>query len=118
MHINKVTIQDANILSNIELFVKEFAELQIINLINIQSEYNQIKLNKKSCDLTDFMMMLDLLRNCIFIYSETNSVVQFCQTMIQILKDLISNICHMFFNNIVIKELQSDYNSEKSLSKI
>jgi len=78
MHINKVMIQDANISSNIEQFVQKFAELQVINLVNMQSEYDQIKLNKESCDLTDFMMMLDLLRNCTFIQNKTNSVAQFC----------------------------------------
>jgi len=82
MHINKVMIQDVNISSNIEQFIKEFAELQIVNLVNMQLEYDQIELNKESHDLTDFMMMLDLLRNCTFIQSEINSVVQFCQTMI------------------------------------
>ncbi len=78
MYINKVMIQDANISLNIKQFVKEFAELQIVNLVNIQSKYDQIELNKKSCDLTDFMMVLDLLRNCTFIQNETNSVAQFC----------------------------------------
>jgi len=78
MHINKVMIQDANISLNIEQFVKEFAELQIISLVNMQLEYDQIEFNKESCDLTDFMMMLDLLRNCTLIQNETNSIVQFC----------------------------------------
>jgi len=78
MHINKVTIQDANISSNIKQFIKEFAELQIINLVNMQSEYNQIEFNKESCDLTDFMMMLNFLRNCTLIQNRTNSVAQFC----------------------------------------
>ena len=82
MHINKVMIQDANISLNIEQFVKEFAELQIINLVNIQLKYNQIKLNKKSCNLTDFMAVLGLLRNCTLIQNKTNSIVQFCQAMI------------------------------------
>jgi len=82
MYINKVTIQDVNISLNIEQFVKEFAELQIINFVNMQSEYNQIELDKESCDLTDFMMMLDLLRNCTLIQNKTNSAVQFCQAMI------------------------------------
>jgi len=71
-------IQDVNISLNIEQFVKEFAELQIVNLVNMQLKYNQIEFNKESCDLTDFMLMLDLLRNCTLIQSETNSVVQFC----------------------------------------
>jgi len=78
MHINKVTIQDANIFSNIEQFVKEFAELQIVSLVNMQLEYNQIEFDKKSHNLTDFMMMLDLLKNCTLIQNRTNSVAQFC----------------------------------------
>jgi len=78
MHINKVTIQDVNISSNIEQFVKKFAELQIVSLVNMQLEYDQIKFNKESHDLTNFMMMLDLLRNCTLIQNKTNSVVQFC----------------------------------------
>jgi len=67
MHINKVTIRDINISSNIEQFVKEFAGLQAVSLVNMQSEYNQIELNKGSCDITDFMTVLDLLQHCTFI---------------------------------------------------
>jgi len=118
MHINKVTIWDANISLNIEQFVKEFAELQTVSLVNMQSEYNQIELNKESCDLTDFMTVLSLLRNCTLIQDRTNSVAQFCQTMIQILEDLISDICHMFLDDIVMKEPQSDYNGKESLSEV
>jgi len=82
MHINKIMIQDVNISLNIEQFVKEFAELQIVSLVNMQLKYDQIKFNKKSCNLTDFIMMFNLLRNCTLIQNRTNSVVQFCQTMI------------------------------------
>jgi len=84
----------------------------------MQSEYNQIELNKESCDLTDFMTVLSLLRNCTLIQDRTNSVAQFCQTMIQILEDLISDICHMFLDDIVMKEPQSDYNGKESLSEV
>jgi len=118
MHINKIMIWDANISLNIEQFIKEFAKLQIINLMNMQSKYNQIKLNKESCDLTDFMMMLNFLRNCILIQNRTNSVMQFCWAMIQILKNLISDVCYIFFNNIAVKESQSDYNDKKFLSEV
>jgi len=64
MHINKVTIKDVNISSNIEQFVKEFVDLQAVSLVNMQSEYNQIKLNKRSCNMTDFMTVLVLQPNC------------------------------------------------------
>jgi len=61
MHINKVTIKDINISSNIEQFVKEFVSLQAVSLVNMQSEYNQIELDKKSCYMMGFMTVLDLL---------------------------------------------------------
>jgi len=38
--------------------------------------------------------------------------------MIQIFKDLISDVCHMFLNNIAVKKSQSNYNDEKSLSEV
>jgi len=61
MHINKITIKDINISLNIEQFMKEFADLQAVSLVNMQSEYNQVELNKKSCNITGFMTVLDLL---------------------------------------------------------
>jgi len=67
MHINKVTIKDINISSKIEQFVKEFTGLQAFSLVNMQSEYNQIELNKRSYDITDFMTVLDLLQHYTFI---------------------------------------------------
>jgi len=67
MHINKVTIKDVNISSNIEQFVKEFVDLQAVSLVNMQSEYNQIELNKRSHSITGFMTVLDLLQHCTFI---------------------------------------------------
>ena len=67
MHINKVTIKDVNISSNIKQFVKEFADLQAVSLVNMQSEYNQIELDKKSRNITGFMTVLNLLQHCTLI---------------------------------------------------
>jgi len=67
MHINKVTIKDVNISLNIEQFVKEFTDLQAVSLVNMQFEYNQIELNKRSRNMTGFMTVLDLLQHCTFI---------------------------------------------------
>ncbi len=103
MHINKITIKDINISLNIKQFVKEFTDLQAVSLVNMQSEYNQIELNKESCDITGFMTVLDLLQHYTFIQEEINSVAQFCRAMIQILKDLIFNVCCMFLNDIAVK---------------
>ncbi len=118
MHINKVTIRDINISLNIEQFVKEFVDLQAVSLVNMQFEYDQIELNKRSCNITGFMTVLDLLQHYTFIQKEINSVAQFCRAMIQILEDLISNVCRMFLNNIVVKEPQTDYNDKKVLMRV
>jgi hypothetical protein len=118
MHINKVTIKDVNISSNIEQFVKEFIDLQAVSLVNMQSEYNQIELNKESCNITGFMTVLDLLQHYTFIQEEINFVAQFCRAMVQILEDLIFNVCCMFLNNIAVKEPQTDYNDEEVLMKV
>jgi uncharacterized protein YgfB (UPF0149 family) len=67
---------------NIEQFVKEFIDLQAVSLVNMQSEYNQIELDKKSCNITGFMTVLDLLQHCTFIQEEINFVAQFCRAMI------------------------------------
>jgi len=84
MHINKVTIRDVNISSNIEQFVKEFVDLQAVSLVNMQFKYNQIELNKRSCNITGFMTVLNLLQHCTFIQEEINFVAQFCRAMIEV----------------------------------
>ncbi len=38
--------------------------------------------------------------------------------MVQILEDLISNVCCMFLNNIAVKETQTDYNNEEVLMRV
>jgi len=63
MYINKVIIKDINISLNIKQFVKEFTNLQAVSFVNMQSEYNQIKLNKRSCNIMGFMTVLNLLQH-------------------------------------------------------
>jgi len=118
MHINKVTIKDVNISLNIEQFVKEFISLQAVSLVSMQSEYDQIELDKESCNITGFMTVLDLLQHCTFIQEEINFVAQFCRAMVQILEDLIFNVCRMFLNKTAVKEPQTDYNDEEVLMKV
>ena len=104
MHINKIIICNVIISLNIKQFMKKFSKLKIISLMNIQFDYDQVALAKKSYDIINFMMMFNLLRNCIFIQSRINSVAQFCRAMIQILENLISIMCQMFLNDIAVKE--------------
>ena len=93
MHINKIIIYNIIISLNVEQFVKKFLKLKTVSLINMQFDYDQVALTKKNYNITDFMMMLDLLKNCILIQNKINSVVQFCRAMIQILENLISTVC-------------------------
>ena len=104
MHINKVIIYDVMISLNIEQFIEEFSELKTVSLVDMQSDYDQIALKKKSHNLTEFMTVLRLLQNCTLIQNEINSVAQFCRAMIQILEDLIFTVCCMFLDNIAVKE--------------
>ena len=106
------------ILSNIEQFMKEFSELKTVSLMDMQSDYDQIALKKKSHNLTEFMTVLRLLQNCTLIQNEINSVAQFCRAMIQILEDLIFTVCCMFLDNIAVKEPWTDYDDKEILTEV
>ena len=106
------------IFSNIKQFMKEFSELKTVSLVDMQFSYDQIALKKKSHNLTEFMMILRLLWNCTLIQSEINSVTQFCRAMIQIFKDLTLTVCHMFLDDIAVKESQTDYDGEEILIEV
>ena len=114
MYINKVTIRDANIPPNIEQFAEEFAGMQAVSLVDMQSGYDQLELDKSSRDLTGFQTPLGLLRNCTVIMGGTNSVAQFCRTMGIILDDLY-DICRVFVDDIGVKGPRSRYHEEESL---
>jgi len=66
MEINRVTIRDANLPPSINEFFKEFAKCIIAFLIDFFSNYNQIKLDKKSKDLITFYILIGLLKMIIF----------------------------------------------------
>ena len=56
MNMNKIIIRDVNLSFNVEKFLKEFAKICIVFLINFFFEYNQVILIKKSRDLTAFII--------------------------------------------------------------
>ena len=47
----------------IDEFSEDFADYPITWTIDYSSDYNQIPLDKQSCDLTTFMMNIDLIRS-------------------------------------------------------
>lgn len=54
-----MTIKDANLLSFINKFFKEFMGYAIFFFIGFFLDYDQVKLVKKSQDLTVFIILLD-----------------------------------------------------------
>ncbi len=60
--INRVTIRNTNLSPSIDEFSKKFTKYIIASLIDFFSNYNQIKLNKKSKNLTTFHTPIKLLK--------------------------------------------------------
>ena len=117
ININKITIQNANIFSNIEEFAKEFVKIIIALLIDFFLNYNQIRLVSKSRNLIDFITSLNLFRITRFSQETTNSIVQFVRIIMRILKDLL-NKCVSFVNNIDVKNSKTNYNNKKVISSV
>ncbi len=66
IEINRVIIKDVNLPPSVNEFFKKFVGCVIAFLIDFFSGYDQIKLNKKSRDLTTFYTPLGLLKIIIF----------------------------------------------------
>ena len=77
MNINKVIIKDMNLLSNYEDFTKNFINIIILLLLNFYTNYNQMKLNEVSRNMTVFQTFLKLLKMIIILIKIMNSVRQF-----------------------------------------
>ena len=86
MNMNGVIIRDVNLPSNVEEFLKEFAEMCVAFLINLFFEYDQVILTEKFRDLTAFMTSLSLFRMTRLSQSAINSMTQFVRIIIEIFK--------------------------------
>lgn len=77
VELNQITIKNANLPPSADEFSDKFTGCAIYSLINFFSGYDQIKLDKKSRDLTAFMTPLGLMQMIILPQGATNSVAQF-----------------------------------------
>ena len=77
MNMNKVIIRDANLLSNCEDFTEDFVSMTVSSLLDFYADYDQMKLNEESRDMTAFQTSLNLLRMTTISIRVTNSVRQF-----------------------------------------
>lgn len=113
MHINKVTIKDANLPPDVDEFSEDFADMHISSLIDYYSGYDQITLDRMCRDLTAIMTPLGLYRHTTLVQGATNSVAQFVRVVTKILEDLISDICKAFVDDIGVKGSKTRYNDEE-----
>ena len=73
MNMSKYTIQDANLLLNLEEFAERSAGMTVALMVDFFSGYNQVPLHPKSCDMTVFQTPLGLLWQMILPQGATNS---------------------------------------------
>src|SRR5436189_6443595 len=104
MNMNKVIIRNANLSSNCEKFMKNFADMTVSSLLDFYADYDQMKLNEESRNMTAFQTSLELLRMTTILMRVTNSVRQFVQAMQQILAKHISHDASVYLNDVEIKD--------------
>ena len=115
---NKIIIRNANLLLNCENFMKDFVSMIMLLLLNFYADYDQMKLNKESRNMTAFQTSLKLLKMTIILMKITNSVRLFVQTIQQILAKHISYDTVIYLNDVRVKNSKIKYNNEKMLSEI
>ena len=74
INMNWYTVWGMNFLSNVEEFAERSAEMTIVLLVDFYSEYNQVELHWKSCDMIAFQTLLELLWQTKLLMRVTNSV--------------------------------------------
>src|SRR5438034_11704151 len=118
MNMNKVIIRDVNLLSNCEDFTKDFVSMTVSSLLDLYADYDQMKLNKESRDMTAFQTSLSLLRMTTIFIRVMNLIRQFVQATQQILAKYISHDMIVYLNDVEVKDLKIKYNNEKMLSEV
>src|SRR5438045_3771946 len=118
MNMNKITIRDVNLSLNCEDFTEDFVSMTVSSLLDFYADYDQMKLNEESRDMTAFQTSLELLRMTTIFMKVTNSVRQFVQAMQQILAKHISHDTSVYLNDVEVKNLKIKYNNEEVSSEL
>ena len=77
MNMNKIIIRNVNLSLNYEDFMKDFADMIMSSLLDFYADYDQMKLNEESRDMTVFQTSLRLLRMIIILMRVMNLIKQF-----------------------------------------
>lgn len=118
MKINMVTIQDMNLPPNLVEFVDDFASCKILLSLDFFLGYNQVPLTEESHDLMGFQTKIELMRVMTLPQGATNSVAQFLHLTSKALINQIPDDCMVFFNNVGVKGLKSQYNNKEVMPGI
>ena len=106
-------VNDTNLPPSINEFFKKFTKYIIAFLIDFFSNYKQIKLNKKSKNLTTFHTPIGLLRITTLSQKTINSVTQFARITIKILQKHILCLYFPFLDNIDVKRSKIRYDDAR-----
>ncbi len=85
MEINRITIKNRNLPPTINKFSEKFDNYIIILLINFFSGYDQVKLDEKSKNLTNFHTPIRFYRITTLPQDAINLVTQFIRVITKIL---------------------------------
>ena len=118
MRMNKIIIRNANLSSNCENFTKDFADIIVSSLLDFYADYNKMKLNEESRDMTTFQTFLKLLKMTTILMKVMNSVRQFVWATQQILVKHISHDAVIYLNDMRVKDLKIKYNNKKMSSEV
>ena len=88
---------------------------KILSLLDFFFSYYQIKLDKKSRNITTFIMPIGLFYQYSILIGIINLVAQFIQCIVRLFYDLILHIYCPFLDNIAVKGSDLDYSSEEVL---
>src|SRR5947207_13584640 len=100
MNMNKYTVQDTLLSSNVDDFAEKFAEMSIMLLIDFFSDYDQIELDSESQDMTAFQTSLRLFQQTTLSMGAINFSAQFSCIVMRVLEFCIPKDCEMYFDNI------------------
>ncbi len=75
LKMNRVIIQNANLLFTIDEFSEEFADYAIVSLVNLFFEYDQLSLIEKCRDMIAFMTSFNLMRMTTIFMKAINFVI-------------------------------------------
>lgn len=118
VELNWVTIKDTNLPFSTNELSEKFASYAISSFINFLLGYNQGKLDKKSRELTGFMILLGLVRIITLFQRVTNSVTKFIRIVLKVLGDYLHDWAKPFWDNISIKKPKTTYNNQDLVYRI